>query len=112
MIEKKYLQVVENNKIKTYIVYGKNIYGGSKESKKLIKFFSENEPNYTTYKDKNILHNDLMDPDKKWTILYWDDDEVLEFRCGKNKAEFDGIDYNDIFYYDIYGIKNLFEINK
>lgn len=49
-----------------------------------------------------------MDPDKKWTIIYWDD-EVLEFICGMNKIEFEDINYYDIFYYNVYGIKNLFD---
>ena len=53
-----------------------------------------------------------MDPTKKWTIIYYEDehDEVLEFRCGENKVDFLGIEYTDLYYKDIYGLKSLINV--
>ena len=83
--------------------------GGSKE---LIRFFLENQYDDTSYENGHDLYIDLMDPTKKWTIIYYEDehDEVLEFRCGENKVDFPGIEYTDLYYKDVYGLKSLINV--
>lgn len=82
-------------------------FGGSKE---LIRFFLENQYDYTSYENGHDLYTNLMNPTKKWIIIYYEDDEVLEFRCGENKVDFSGIEYTDLYYRDVYGLKSLINV--
>ena len=51
---------------------------------------------YTSYEDGDVLYNDLLNPNIKWSVTFEANCEALWFENGENYVVFDNENYDDI----------------